>query len=397
MHFLPHFPIYVNPVALFGLILLLGLMGGELARRSPFLPSITGYFAIGFICGPNGFDIVPPALLANTRIFVDISLGLILFNLGKHLDFAWLRHDRGILKMSAAESMLTFIFVTFALLSFHVPYLQALLAATIAVATSPGVVMMIANDLSSKGPVTRRTLILTSLNNLFAMILFTLLLPITESHTRVPALIILGAYRLLGSFALGMITFFLTISIASFIGKRKENQFVLLVGSVIFSIGLAAIFNLSSMLTLFVLGVAARNFDRHHVLIEIDFNWLARLFFILLFVITGVHLQLKGLWQTTALVVAFLTARTMAKSCGIWLFARKSRLTSQQGWALCLTLTPMAGVAIGMSTIISDFNPALGYELMITITTVVAILNIIGPIATQFAFIKSKEVVAVEN
>jgi Kef-type K+ transport system membrane component KefB len=113
--------------------------------------------------------------------------------------------------------------------------------------------------------------------------------------------------------------------------------------------------------------------------------------------ITGVHLQLKGLFHATWIVLACILARSVAKSLGIWMFAKSSRITSQQAWALCLALTPMAGLAVGMSNIILDFNPTLGYQLMTIITTVIAILNIIGPVATQLAFVKSGETIHQDN
>lgn len=399
MQFLPHFPLRLNPVALFGLTLLLGLIGGEIARRSRILPTISGYIAVGFLVGPGALDIVTPSLLANARIFVDVSLGLILFDLGRHLDFTWLRHDRGLFPMAIAESSLTFMFIFAVFYLFNLPLLSAALAASIAVATSPAEVMMVAHDLSSEGPVTRRTLILTSLNNLFGLTLFTLILPLSDAKASLWMISAHALYRLLGSVGLGMIMFYLIIGIGRLIGKRKENQFVLFAGTVVFAIGLTRIFNVSSMLTLFTLGAAARNLDRKHVLTEVDFGWLARLFFILLFVVTGVELHFRGLWQAQAVwtVVAFLLARSMAKTCGIWLFANASRLTAQQAWALSLALTPMAALAIGMSEKLLDFNPDLGYQLMIIITAVVAILNIIGPIATQFAFIMTGEAGTEQN
>lgn len=393
MQFLPHFPIHINVISLFGLILLLGLIAGELTRFSYFLPRISGYIAVGFILGPSVFNLATPSLLSGARIFVDISLALILFAIGRHLDIIWLRHDPGIIKMAITESLLTFIFIFALLLVFHISWVHAALVATIAIATSPAVVMMVANDLSSKGPVTRRTLILTSLNNLFALILFTIFVPMSQPNVTNEILVRI-AYSLLGSISLGMVIFALTLFIACFIGKRKENQFVLVVGSLMFAIGLSSVLKLSSMLTLFTLGVAARNLNFKHYLIEIDFGWLAKLFFILLFVTTGVHLQLKGLWLATGIVLAFILIRIIAKSIGIWLFAKSSQLTAQQAWALCLTLTPMAGLAVGMSNILLDFNPALGYQLVTIITTAIAVLNILSPIAVQLAFIKSGEVVS---
>lgn len=390
MQTLPHFPLQDNVVSLFGLTLLLGLISGELIKRTYFLPKISGYIAIGFLVGPHMLNMVTPSLLSSSRIFVDISLGLILFQLGRHLDFTWLREDPGIIWMSMAEALLTFIFIFATLISFSFYWFNALLGATIAVTTAPAVVMMVADDLAAKGPVTRRTFILTSLNNLIGLILFTLLLASAQSESPFE-LISLASYRLLGSFFLGIIMFLITLFIAYLTGKYKENQFILFVGSVTFTIGISTILNLSSMLTLFTLGVAARNFNFKNLLTEVDFGWLAKLFFILLFVVTGVHLHINALFQFPGIVLAFLIVRALGKSCGIWLFSKKSRLTAQQSWAICFALTPMAGLALGMSNIISDLNSSLGYQLMSIITTAIAILNIFGPIATQLAFVRSDE------
>lgn len=395
MLFIHDLHLYINSASLFGLTLLLGLICGEIATRCYFLPRISGYIFVGFLAGPNAFNIMSPSLLSNTRFFIDISLGLILFGVGKHLDFRWLRNDRSLLSMATSEALLTFLFVFILFYIFHFPWLQAALAATIAMATSPAVVMSVANDLQSKGPVTRRTFILTSLNNLIALVFFIILLPLTQSNISI-YLIGKVTYCLLGSIFLGISIFILALITAYFVGKRKENHFVLFIGCIMLGIGLANILNFSIMLTLFTFGVAVRNFNYKYLLMEIDFGWLGKLSFILLFVITGIHLQIKGLWEATLIVVGFLLIRSVAKSLGIWLFAKSSQLTKQQTWSLCFALTPMAGLAVGMSNIIFDINPKFSIELMTIIATSIAVLNILGPIAVQIAFINSKEVI-IEN
>lgn len=397
MHVSPYFPLSINTFGSFGLILLLGLIGGELARHVKFLPRIFGYIIVGFLIGPGGFNIVSPSLLVDTRIFVDISLGLIMFELGRQLDFVWLRHDRGLLLTSLTESGLTLVLVFSVLSLLGLAWLPAILAATIAMVTSPAVVMLVANDLASEGPVTRRTLILTSLNNLFGLIIFTLLLPMAVQPVETLSvskhiLFNHAAYQLFASFILGFTMFVVARYLAFLTGKREESQFILFVGVVVLTISLATALNISTMLSLFTFGVAARNLDRRkHMLMEVDFGWLARLFLILLFVITGVHLQLKGLWLAPSVVLAFLIARSFAKSVGVWLFSKKSRLTRKQAIAIGFALTPMAGVAVGMSDILADFNPDLGRQLAIMITSALAILNFLGPIATQLAFIETNE------
>lgn len=390
--FFPNFPLHWNPIGLFGLILLLGLLGGEVARYTRILPRISGYIAVGFLVGPNGFNITNPTLLADAGFFVDIALGLILFELGRQMDFDWLRNDKGLLPMAVTESAFTFIAIFTLLSLFHYPWLYVALIATIATATSPAVVMMIAHDISAEGPITRRTLVLASLNNFFALILFTIFVPIINLNSSTPELVLehIG-YRLFGSIILGVSMFFLTLFLSRLTGKTKESQFVLFVGAVVLSIGLAISLKLSSMLTLFILGVSARNLDPQHYLIEVNFGWLARLFNVLLFVVTGVYLKFDGLWVITFLVLLFLTIKILAKMIGIFLLKNKSQLTNPQAFALGLTLIPMAELAIGMSNRLTYFDPNFSYELISVITTVVTILYIIGPIVVQWAFIKTGE------
>ena len=120
---------------------------------------------------------------------------------------------------------------------------------------------------------------------------------------------------------------------------------------------------------------------------EVDFGWSARLFFILLFVVTGVYLRLDGLYYAAIAVLIFIVVRSLAKTIGISLFAKASRLTKKQMVAVSLALTPMAGLAISMSNVLNDFNPDLNRQIATMMASIVAILEIIGPIATQFAFI----------
>lgn len=392
MHFFPHFPLHVNPIVLFGITLLLGLLGGEAAKMTKVLPRISGYIAVGFLAGPSGFNFASRVALADASIFVDIALGLILFDLGRHLDFNWLRHDRGLLPTAITESLLSFSVIFLLLYCYGFPWLPSALVATIAVATSPAIVMMVAYDISAEGPITRRALMLTSLNNLFALIAFTILLPMTHVENTTTT-ILYGHifYRLFGSIVLGLIIFIVTIFFSGLAGKKKESQFILFVGAVSIAIGMAISLSLSIMLTLFVFGVSARNLDRKHKLIEVDFGWFGRLFFVILFVVTGVYLKLQGLWQATWIVLAFIGLKVLCKMICVMFFGRRSQLTRQQSFALGLTLVPMAEVAIGMSNRLILFNPSFSPQLLTIVTSVAAILYIVGPIAVQTALIRMGE------
>lgn len=391
-------PKHLNTITLFGITLLLGLIAGEIARRIRFLPKISAYIAMGFFLGPSVLNVMSPSVLAAANLFVDISLGIILFDLGRHLDFTWLREDRGLIYTSFAESGLSF---SAAFLAAHFflefSWLTAALAASFMMATSPAVVLMIANDLNSEGPVTRRTLALTSLNNFFALTIFTFLLPMTLSKTmHLTWPWVHSIYLLLASLGVGVFMFFLTRVLGAVVGKQKIGQFVLFIGVLVCTIGVAQMFHLPIALTLFIFGVATRNLDAKHVLMELDFGFSAQLFFILLFVVTGTYLHFEGFRHVILAVIMFIVIRGLAKMLGIWFFSRESRLTKSQVFAISLALTPMAGLAISMSNVLNEFNPEFNAKIAVVIATMAGILEIVGPIATQFAFIESKETLSDE-
>jgi NhaP-type Na+/H+ or K+/H+ antiporter len=389
--FLPTFPKPLDSFFLFGIVLLAGLIGGEAAARSRVLPRITGYIAIGLLLGPGALNLLSPGLVAEARIFVDISLGLILFELGRRLDLTWLKHDRWLLATGVAESALSFGLSLWALLQFGIAPLPAAMAASIGVATSPAVVLLVASELAAEGHVTRRAMVLTALNNVFALLIFTVLLPLVHLSFAAGWLTVLldPAYRLGGSLLLGYLAYLLAIRLARMVGKREEGQFILLVGTIVLAVGGAKLLNLSVLLTLLSFGIMAKNLDRGRDLMEVEFGYAGQLFFVVLFVVVGATIRLE---QFTALAaLAFIGARFLGKAAAIFVFAPASRLTLGHAGLLGLGLLPMAGVALGMAQTVADIYPQFGAELAAIVASAVAILQLIGPVATRFAFKRAGE------
>jgi NhaP-type Na+/H+ or K+/H+ antiporter len=57
------------------------------------MPRVIGYVIVGFAIAPIADYIGMAPLLDHTRIFVDIALGLVLFDLGRRMDLAWMKRD----------------------------------------------------------------------------------------------------------------------------------------------------------------------------------------------------------------------------------------------------------------------------------------------------------------
>ena len=147
---LPSFPLSLNALLLFGLLLLAGVIGGELARRALRLPRVVGYVLTGLVLGASGAGLLDAKMVQESWIFVDIALGLILFELGRRLDFAWFRRDPWLAATGVLESALCFALVLGALVYFDVEPIYAAVAASIAIATSPAVVMVVAMRLPQR-------------------------------------------------------------------------------------------------------------------------------------------------------------------------------------------------------------------------------------------------------
>jgi Kef-type K+ transport system membrane component KefB len=357
------------------------------------LPSITGYIAIGFLLGPGVLGWLTEDALRDARIFVDISLGVVVFELGRRLDLQWARHDRWLLPSGIAESLLSFCAMFFLLRYFDIAPLEAAVAATVGVATAPAVVLLVAAELKAEGPVTRRALWHVALNNIIAMLGVALLLPFIEArdsgspwNPTARAL-----WLVAGSFLLGYLAFWVTRLVARFIGKSDAPQFVLIVGMIVLTVGLAQNGHLSVLLALLVVGVAARNFDRDHHLIDIRFGHAARLFFIVLFVVSGATLRPDQFGPIAWIGLAIVVVRLLGKAVALYLFASPARISVQQAATLSLALTPMAGLAIGMTQPIYDVAPEFGARLAAIVASGIAILHLIGPVATRYALVASGE------
>ena len=114
MDFLPAWPVEMNTLFFFGFLLFCGALGGFVAHRISWLPSITGFMLVGLIAGPNVLGIFDQESLAQARIVIDIALALILYRLGLSLNIKVLIYDKALLLVSLVESGLTFAAVYFA-------------------------------------------------------------------------------------------------------------------------------------------------------------------------------------------------------------------------------------------------------------------------------------------
>jgi len=265
---------------------------------------------------------------------------------------------------------------------------QAGLAAAIAIATSPAVVLLISQDMRSEGQVTARALNLVALNSLLASILTTILIASAHYEARVDieSAVIHPLYLFLGSILLGAVMSSFTRLLARSVEKSKDLHFTLIAGMVVAAVGTATILKLSVILALLAFGLLARNAERSHDLLSVNLGRASRLLYIVLFVITGASLPLSALQSAGMLAVAYVAARVIGKIVAVFIVAPMGGLRVKQVAGLAATLMPMSSLTLLLQHDIAKLFPEFGRDLAVVVLGGVLIMELIGPLAVQFGF-----------
>jgi Kef-type K+ transport system membrane component KefB len=377
-----------NLVGIFGLLLAFGVLGGLLAARARWLPTITGFMAVGLVAGPSGLGLLGPKALASTTALVEIALGLILFKLGVTLHPVKALRNRRLVVTALAEGLLTFGVILALMLWIDAPPVVAVLAAAIAVSSSPAVLIHVAEELHAKGPVLEHAQSLVAANNVLSFILFSLALPVAllgQRFTLATALA-LPAYQLLGAVVVAVVVAWLVTSVARLTRADELHfRFALVVGAVMLTLGLAQALKVSSLFAGLALGIACRWLQGRTRLTRVEFGGGGDVFFVILFVLAGANLHLQELWLYAPLALAFVAARTLAKlgavaGCGL-AFGAGARPALASG----LLLVPMAGLAIGLVQTTTQLMPEVGTRVAAIVLAAVAIFETVGPPIAAFA------------
>jgi Kef-type K+ transport system membrane component KefB len=388
----PSQPLQWNALLLFGSLLLLGLIGGHLVSKNPWIPRITGYLLVGIVVGESGLQWLSGDMLKVAHIFADIALALVVYQLGRYVDIGWLRHERWLVATVVAGAALCFAFVWGALELLGVARPLAMLAGVFAIGTAPGVVMVVVRDLGAEGQVTRRLAAMTALNNLVALVSAYIVLPLIATDVDIPLQTLLSStiYSVFGSALLAYLTYRLMMPLARLLGRERSRQFVLVIAIITLTIGAAHALRLPVLLTMLIFAILSKNLDLQYDLMELEFGVASELFIVMLFATIGASIGVADIATIGLSVVVLVAARFAAMACSIFAFARPARLKWRQAGLLTLGTLPMAEASLGLAQI-SSVYPQTAAAVAPLLAGTLIVLELLGPIATQFALIKSGE------
>ncbi|BAK77387.1 sodium/hydrogen exchanger [Pseudogulbenkiania sp. NH8B] len=388
MHDLPWQSLALNPLAAFGILLALGVLGGQIAVRVAKLPGITGYILSGLIIGPSGLKLLDQQLIDEAGLFIQLALGLALFDIGRRVDLRWLRREKALFATALLSGVITFLGLL-ALLTFSgFPMAPASLLAAIGIATSPVVLLELVRESRAEGQVTERLMACTGLNNLLSLTVFTLALSFTHFSAGhgVESFILLPGWLLLGSVLLGLVAGLLAIRLNVWLGGgKREAQTVLMFGLIALVVGLSAMLKLLPALAILVFGLATRNLERGYAVAEPSLSSRSSFFFVAFFVAAGAQLMplpLAALWPSA---VGFVLVRSLLAAGSWWVAARSNGLPPRHGALLGLGLLPMSGSAVMLMTMGALTLSAGAAEFSGFLLSVLCLTELLGPIVTRFA------------
>lgn len=385
--FLPPWPIHASGLLWFAVVLIVAAVAGEAVARWLRLPRLVGYVAAGVVSGPHLTGLLDPRTLSDLRMLLDLAIGLVLFELGQRVNLHWLRRNPGLLATSLLESAAAFLAVFGVLHALGSRPLIAALAGAIAMATSPLVVMTITRESRAEGQVTERLLLLTTLNAIYAFVALALLLAGMHLEERSGWLVMVlhPLYLIGGSLGIALGAAGALLLLLRYLGRQEDAQVGAAIAMVVLVVTLAATLHISVVLSLLAFGALSRTLDRERRFASIRFGDVGLLATIIIFALTGAAIDLSVLPAVAGPALALVAARFFGKSAGVLALVPVTALSVKKSALLALALAPMSLMAVVMLQEASSVYPALSGEATAVVMASVAIMEVLGPLATHYA------------
>lgn len=385
--YLPLWPLSVPPALWLALTLVVAVLVGEVLVRYLKLPRIVGYIGIGLLLGPGGFSLIPQFPAAEWRLVVDLALGILLFELGSKVNLRWLKANPWIAGTSLLESVATFFVVYGLLLWFDIAGVTAAVVATIAIATSPAIVVRTVTESRAQGQVTDRLLLMTALNCIYAVIFHKLAVALMHGETGAGFMhSVLPPLYLIGGSALLAWLFGITFErIHHHLGQHEETFSFVLFGMIAFATIMASTLKLSPILVLLAAGLITRYRRQRSRTFPPHFGSAGAVLVVLMFIANGLAADLNGLRESALLVLLLIAVRAIAKLSSVLALAHYSGIGLRQAMALGIALIPMSSVALLLTLDTGATFPAFASGLGLALMSCIVILELAGPIAVQVA------------
>lgn len=391
--FLPPFPESIDSLALFSLLLVVGLLIGEWLHAHLQWPKVIGYALAGILFGPSLLGWISIEALAQARPIADAALGLLMMEVGRRLDLSWLRRNPELLRSTLADITLSFslIFI-FSLWLVGLTPAWAAATAAVTMASAPAVVLLTVEDAKAQGLVTERIILHTAIGSAASFVAFAVVLGVVHAELSEDWLNAIAhpLWVVIGALLVGGIGAWLALSIARVLPKRSLAQVFVLIASALLAVGVARMLAVPVFLTLFLMGVLLESRDWQQTLRYTDLpegHWLLA---IVLFVIVGASLPWQEFtWLAGMQALGLLLVRAAAKAAAMAWSGGSMPLPKRL--LVGMGIQPLSATAVFMAYEIASLYPEVGRSALTLPLFAAAMMELIGPALCLLALRRSGE------
>lgn len=375
-------------------------------QKKIHFPLITGLILTGILAGSSFLSFIPDYALPKLNFLNEIALAIIAFSAGAELHLEELRSRLNSIKwMSLAQLSITFVlsFLFILLLADYIPFMAAfnfkirlavaLLFGTIFVARSPSSAIAIINEMRARGPFVKTAMGVTVVIDVLVIILFAITFAVVKTMINGEALNLtfllillfeIGISILLG-FAFGQI---LKALLQTNLHFNLKAGFIILIGYSIYLfnhwVGHQAALaghhlELEPLLIAIIASFYITNYTKFNHEFEEIILKISPYIYIVFFTLTGDSLSLQTLINVIGIALVLFSLRILTLVIGGFMGTWWAKEPFKYGKIAWMPYVTQAGVAIGLTTMVSEAFPSWGHEFETIIIAIIVLNQIIGP------------------
>lgn len=379
-------------------LLALAAVAGHLVQRIAGLPKVIGYSMVGALAGFAGFTGAVWPLQGIGLFLLELGVAVVLFEAGGRIALRWFRHNPMVLVQSLLESGLTLTTVYYAMHFMGVRDDVAQPLAMLAMAASPAVLARVLMDTRASGPVSERSVVLSTLSTLYALTLCSasagmmargeqVMSSIALSTSFYPVLVVLGlSVVVAAALALVLRTALRVMS------PTSENTAILLLAVIAAGAALAAHFGGSAPLAALLGGMMLKQLNPRPWSWPRQMGTASSMLTMLMFVLVSV-VAAQADWggPVAALVAVLVGVRVLAKIVGVAVGNVGSGASWQQAlWVGC-AMSPMSSVALLLVSTFIVAAPVLGAQIASIALPAILLMEILGAVLATLAITRAGE------
>jgi Kef-type K+ transport system membrane component KefB len=383
-----------------------------LVAKKYHIPIVVGYVFLGILLSPDIVKYFPYVnndlrelyafILANMNYITQVALSFIAFTIGSDLSIKKIRRlGKSIFYIVVIQSVAAFGIVAAAIYLIGKPLYMALLFGAIASATAPAATVMVIQEYNAEGPLTSTIMAVIGIDDAIALIIFSLINPLAYAQFKggmdihFGEIIIQPMIEIFGAVIVGLAVGYLAqLLITNF--DQKVKKILSALTMILLGTSISIYFGFSYLIANMTVGFAVRNFAKKNLQISEYLDTMTIPLYALFFIIAGTEIRFSEMGSGSFFMVAvvYFIARSIGKIGGASFAAKISDASEKVKKYVGLGLLPQSGVAIALAYSVQRQyveDPEVGLLIFNTLLFTAAVTEILGPLMTKYALLKSGE------